>query len=92
MMMRNNKRDWNIVSSQRAKIDISRGREPKSFSGQSMHHIQVKRHNGHCQQRVMQVNEDACYFSEPVDIEVEVYEDLFDTIRSVKKRSSDNAE
>lgn len=92
MIMRNNKRDWNIVSSARAKIDISHGQEPKSFTGHSMHHVQVKRHNGHCQQRIMQSNGDACFFSEPVDIEIDVFEDLFDKIRSVKKRSSSDAE
>jgi hypothetical protein len=90
-MMRTNKRDWNTVSSAIAKIDISHGQEPKSFSGRSMHHVQIKMHNGFAQQRVMQVNEDCCYFSDPVEIDIEMFELMFDLIRCVKRRS-DNAE
>jgi hypothetical protein len=92
MMMRTNKRDWNTVSSAPAKIDISHGQEPKSFSGRSMHHVQIKMYNGCAQQRVMQVNEDCCYFSDPVEIDIEMFESMFDLIRCVKRRSSDNAE
>ena len=92
MMMRTNKRDWNTVSSASAKIDISHGQEPKSFSGRSMHHVQIKMQTGFAQQRVMQVNEDCCYFSDPVEIDIEMFETMFDLIRCVKRRSSDNAE
>ena len=92
MIIRTNKREWNTVSSALAKIDISHGQEPKSFSGRSMHHVQIKMHNGFAQQRVMQVNEDCCYFSDPVEIDIEMFETMFDLIRCVKRRSLDNAE
>ena len=92
MIIRTNKRDWNTVSSAPAKIDISAGQEPKSFSGQSVHHVQIKSQNGVAQQRIMQVNEDCCYFSDPVEIDIEMFESMFDLIRCVKRRSLDNAE
>ena len=37
-----------------------------------MHHVQIKLHNGYAQQRIMQVNEDCCYFSDPVEIDIEM--------------------
>jgi hypothetical protein len=40
----------------------------------------------------MQVNEDCCYFSDPVEISIEMFESMFDLIRCVKRRSLDNAE
>lgn len=92
MIIRTNKRDWNTVSSAPATIDISHGQEPKSFSGRSIHHVQIKLHNGYAQQRTMQVNEDCCYFSDPVEIDIEMFESMFDLIRCVKRRSLDNAE
>lgn len=57
-----------------------------------MHHVQIKLHNGYAQQRIMQVNEDCCYFSDPVEIDIEMFESMFDLIRCVKRRSLDNAE
>lgn len=92
MIIRTNKRDWNTVSSAPATIDISHGQEPKSFSGRSIHHVQIKLHNGYAQQRIMQVNEDCCYFSNPIEINIEMFESMFDLIRCVKRRSFGNAE